>query len=172
VPPHVRLADVDDAAAIGAVHTRTWQVAYRGLMPQDFLDALDPVRRANGWRQSLEAGRLREATLVAEVDGQVVGFANVGPSRDEDAADTDGEVRAIYVDPEYWGSGAGRELMMRGLSELRAAGFDTAILWVLIDNARARRFYEAGGWVADGGTQTEDSFGVQVTEIRYRRPLP
>jgi hypothetical protein len=43
---------------------------------------------------------------------------------------------------------------------------------VLDSNARARRFYEAGGWHADGAAKQDDSFGVPMTEERYRRSLP
>lgn len=170
-PRHIRPATPDDAAAISDVHVRTWQAAYRGVLPQDYLDGLDPSQREAGWRRLLSERPPREATLVTEVDGQIVGFANVGPSRDEDAAESDGELRAIYVDPDRWDSGAGRELMIAGLDALHAAGFQQAILWVLIQNERARRFYEAGGWRADGAAKQEDSFGVQVSELRYRRPL-
>jgi hypothetical protein len=52
------------------------------------------------------------------------------------------------------------------------AGFDQVILWVLDSNARARRFYEAGGWRADEAAKQDDSFGVPMTKVRYRRPLP
>jgi L-amino acid N-acyltransferase YncA len=168
----IRPAAPADAAAIAAIHVRTWQVAYRGVMPPDFLDGLDPARRAIGWERTLAQPRPRESTLVADYGGVVVGFANVGPCRDEDALETDGEVRSIYVDPDRWDAGAGRALMVAGLAALSEAGFTTAILWVLIQNDRARRFYEAGGWRADGATKDEDSFGVQVSELRYRRPLP
>ncbi len=167
----IRRATTEDAAAIGAIHVRTWQAAYRGMMPQDYLDGLDPAGRAAGWQRLLSAPPPGDTTLVAEVDGRVVGFANVGRSRDDAADDGDGEVRAIYVDPDSWDSGAGRALMIAGLQALHESGFRNAILWVLVENERARRFYEAGGWRADGAAQQEESFGVQVSELRYRRPL-
>src|SRR5690242_5112387 len=81
----IRGATVDDAAGIGRVHVLSWQSAYRGLMPQEHLDGLRAEQRAAGWRRYLERGeRRREALLVAEDDGDVAGFAGVGPSRDED----------------------------------------------------------------------------------------
>jgi RimJ/RimL family protein N-acetyltransferase len=48
-------------------------------------------------------------------------------------------------------------------------GFAETVLWVLPANARARRFYEAAGWVADGAERTSEVFGVTVPEVRYRR---
>src|SRR5690606_41064361 len=61
-----------------------------------------------------------------------------------------GEVTAIYLRQAHWGRGIGRRLFAAVVDRLREAGFEEAILWVLDTNARARRFYEAAGWEADG----------------------
>jgi GNAT superfamily N-acetyltransferase len=156
---------------IGLVHVRSWQAAYRGLVPEEFLDGLDPVQRAGHWERQLSAeGEQPELVLVAEVDGQVVGFAAIGPSRDEDG-DRDGEVRAIYLTAEHWGQGIGTALMGSALDVLRRAGFSGATLWVLATNERGRRFYETGGWAPDGAVKEDDSRGFPITEVRYRRAL-
>jgi GNAT superfamily N-acetyltransferase len=156
---------------IGLVHVRSWQVAYRGLVPQDFLDRLDPVRRGEHWERQLSAkGEQSGRVLVAEVDGHVVGFAAIGPSSDEDGGG-DGEVRAIYLLVGYWGQGIGKALMGSALDALRQAGFSQATLWALVTNERARRFYEAGGWAPDGAVKLDDSRGFPITELRYHRQL-
>jgi hypothetical protein len=62
--------------------------------------------------------------------------------------------------------------MTAALGRLAAAGFAQATLWVLDANARARRFYEAGGWSDNGSVRTEDFQGLRLTEVRYRRQLP
>ena len=82
-----------------------------------------------------------------------------------------GELYAIYVLPEAWGSGAGPLLMAAALSALRENGFAVAILWVLEDNPRAQRFYEREGWTRDGGRREEEFLGVTITEIGYRITL-
>jgi GNAT superfamily N-acetyltransferase len=131
---------------------------------------MDPARRQQGWRQILQnAGSA--ATLVAEHESRgVVGFIHVSPSRD---ADTDpqltGEVQAVYLLPEYWGQGVGQLLMDAGLRRLAESGYREYVLWVLATNDRARRFYETGGWRPDGATKTDDSRGLPLTEVRYRR---
>jgi GNAT superfamily N-acetyltransferase len=167
----IRAARVADAAQIAVVHVRSWQGAYRGLMPQAYLDELDPAQRLTRWERSLaEVDAARTGVLVADVGGDLLGFASYSPSRDSDAdPGRVGEIGAIYLLPSAWGRGIGRRLMEATLSCLVTAGFVEVTLWVLDSNVRARRFYEAGGWSADGGQQLDESRGFPITQVRYRR---
>ncbi len=160
----VRTATVQDAEAIARVHVRSWQQAYAHVFPAEALAGLSVERRADSWRELLETSD----ALVAEDAEGVVGFANVGRSRDEDGV---GELYAIYVDPAAWGDGHGRRLIEAGEALLRDRGFVEATLWVLEDNPRARCFYEAAGWALDGASQTIEPLGVQAVEVRYRKSL-
>jgi GNAT superfamily N-acetyltransferase len=160
----IRIATGADADAIEAVRVRGWQTAYRHVFPPAELDAM-PVDGAR-LRPRLEKPPPGWATLVAQDDG-VIGFATIGPSRDETGL---GELYAIYVDPSAWSTGTGRELLLRAEAELRRY-YAVATLWVLEDNPRARRFYELGGWVPDGTRKAEDFLGVRVAEVRYRKEL-
>ena len=170
----VRPATLADADAIGMVHVRSWRSAYRGKMPQDHLDGLDPARRAEQWRRIMEETEpSRGGVLVAEAEGEgITGFASFGPSRD---SDTDprvtGEVFAIYADPAAWGTGIGRALMATAVTGLVRLGYANAILWVLDTNERARRFYALAGWEQDGANKTDDIRGFPITEVRYRKAL-
>ncbi len=103
------------------------------------------------------------------VDGTLEGFAHIGLARDE--PDTCGELYMLYVAPEAWGKGVGRALMSSLLGLLAASGFEEAILWVLEDNPRTRRFYELAGWHEDGGVKDEEWLGTAVREVRYRIAL-
>jgi hypothetical protein len=42
----VRTATAGDAMEVAKVHVRSWQAAYRGLVPDSYLDALRPEDRA------------------------------------------------------------------------------------------------------------------------------
>jgi ribosomal protein S18 acetylase RimI-like enzyme len=111
--------------------------------------------------------------LVADAGGRLSGFVSYGSARDDDAdSRRTGEIYAIYPMPAAWDLAIGRQLMTAALDHLSEAGFGQVILWVLDSNARARRFYEAGGWLADGAAKRDDSFGVRMTEVRYQRSLP
>jgi ribosomal protein S18 acetylase RimI-like enzyme len=161
----IRRATVEDARGIAELHTRTWQAAYRHILPAADLDALDVGEREERWRQNL--ARPEVPTFVVEEDGAFVGFVTVGPSRDPDC---DGELYGIYVAPEAWGSGAGAALTAAALGELHAR-YAEAALWVLEDNPRARRFYEKHGWSPDGTQKTGRQLGVDTAEMRYRISL-
>jgi GNAT superfamily N-acetyltransferase len=149
-----------DAEAVARVHVRTWQAAYAHVFPADRLANLSGDRRAEQWR--------RHPPLVAEDDEGIVGFVSVGASRDDDA---EGELYAIYVDPTRWGTGVGRELIGAGEAKLRELGHRDVVLWVLEDNPRARRFYEAAGWRVDGSRRPIEFLGVEVPEVRFRKRL-
>jgi ribosomal protein S18 acetylase RimI-like enzyme len=162
----VRPATVTDAPGMGRVHVRAWRAAYRGQMPDDYLDGLRASDRAAFWAAALGRDDRPGVVLVAEGDGEVVGFAALGPSPDPEGA---GELFAINVDPAHWGTGAGRALLTAAQDELARLGFAETVLWVLPGNARARRFYELAGWAADGTERTVDALGAVVPEVRYRR---
>jgi GNAT superfamily N-acetyltransferase len=169
----VRIAVPGDAAAIARVHVEGWRGGYGHVFPHDRLASLSVDRRREGWRRQLDAQRDPARTFVAEDGERVVGFADVSASRDSDAnAARVGELNAIYVLPDDWGRGFGQELMAAALSFLAAVGFEEARLWVLEDNPRARRFYEAAGWWLDGASKEDTFLDTRVTEVRYRIALP
>ncbi len=148
-----------DAPAIGEIHVRSWQAAYAGLIPEDFLARLSASSRAASWARRIGEGSGQ--VLVIEDDGIVAGFAAFGP----------GQLYALYLLPEFWGRGLGRTLHDRVVEELTG---DSAVLWVLATNERAKAFYVRQGWVDDGARQTEtiDDGRVTLEEMRFRRPLP
>lgn len=159
------------------VHVRSWQVAYRGLLPFALLARLDPAERAKRYSFATN-GPGTALTTVAVERGRIWGFATVGPARDSDAGGV-GELYAIYVDPSWWGRGLGRALIGEARRLLAERGHAEALLWVLAGNSRAESFYRADGWLPDGARRDEEigagwgpDSGVVVSELRYRRSLP
>ena len=164
----LRQATLDDARAIAAVHVRSWQGAYKGVVPSAVLNALSVEERARAWRQNLE--RRSSETWVAERNGQVVGWISAGRSRDADSTPATGEVWAIYVDPAFWRGGAGRGLWREAENYLIESGFSEVTVWVLKANGPAIAFYEASGLAIDSGVeQTVRLGGVELPEIRLRK---
>ncbi|HEY2477584.1 MAG TPA: GNAT family N-acetyltransferase [Solirubrobacterales bacterium] len=191
----LREARRGDELAVAEVHVRSWQEAYRGLMPAEFLDALDPRDRAG--RYTFEAtGADAPTTVLAVVSGEgdaedlsltncwevrsgssaspferIAGFVTYGPSRDEDLPGL-AEIRALYVDPDCHRGGLGRMLMAEARSRLAAEGYEEAFLWVLRGNTRGATFYEREGWRPDGTTRLENPYDIVSEVHRFRRPLP
>ncbi len=163
----IREAKLTDAGRIAEIHIKTWQFAYKGLMPDIFLAGLSVEARKTSWEKALSNPNPKERFFVAELDGKLVGFCGLGASRDNDAAEDTGELYAIYIDPDYMGIGAGSILMATGLAYLKEVGFNSATLWVLSTNTKTREFYEHKGWKADGKTKVEARQDFELHETRY-----
>lgn len=167
---NIREATAADSRAIATIHVRSWQAAYQGIMPAEYLESLSVEKREAIWRELLcnEASE----TFVAESQGAMQGWINIGPSRDADAHPQTAEVWALYVDPLYWGQGIGTALWAEALRRFAQLRFAEATLWVLRENDGAIRFYQAAGFhIEDGKVQTLDRSGAQLVEIRLRRQL-
>jgi ribosomal protein S18 acetylase RimI-like enzyme len=165
----LRPAAPADAGQIAAVHVRSWQVGYRGLLPDEYLDRLRPEERAERYLLGTEDPS-QPYTMVAIEKGAICGFATTAPARDSDAQGQ-GELCALYVDPASWGRGVGRALLFAAHRRLAGRAFDHGVLWVLVGNERAQRFYRAHGWAADGSRRLDHVWGAAVDEVRYRREL-
>jgi ribosomal protein S18 acetylase RimI-like enzyme len=164
----IRRATVQNAPALDRLNVRLLQAAYGGQMPDEQLNGQRPEEQAAAWKRGLRRDRARDPVLVVQQDDRVVGFAVVGPAHDPEGA---GELCAINVDPDHWGTGVGSALLAAAQAELARLGYAEAVLWVLPDNARARRFYELTGWTTEGTQRTSEVLGVVVPKVRYRRRL-
>ncbi|HEV2140702.1 MAG TPA: GNAT family N-acetyltransferase [Candidatus Dormibacteraeota bacterium] len=140
----MRPAEIEDAAAIAAVHVATWRSTYRGLLPADYLAALDEAGYDERWKRTLDEGVGR--VYVAEDEGRVVGFASGGPERAGEDGYA-GELYAIYILEQAQGRGHGRRLVQAVVGGLREMKLPDMIVWVLRDNGSARKFYERLGGI-------------------------
>ncbi|MFB7053238.1 GNAT family N-acetyltransferase [Streptomyces vinaceus] len=162
----------DDIDAVSALRVRGWQVAYAGLVPQDHLDGMSAEDDARRRRAGFASSRGSRWNLVAvDEDDVPVGWICFGPYRGVTDAAAPGEVYALYVEPGLIGRGIGRALLRAVHQHAGARQFATLQLWVLRDNARARRFYAAAGYAADGAVESDMYGETAVEEVRYRRAM-
>ncbi len=162
VPPpgvSLRLATLDDVTALALLHRQCWREAYSSIVGEALLETqLDLGRSEDNWRTQIENGRKR---LIALRGGVPIGFSSSGPSRDSDRPATR-ELYALYVAEAEWGRGVGRLLLAE---ELRG---ESASLWVLEENVRARDFYVRHGFAWDGARKRFDELGVwEVRMVRH-----
>jgi ribosomal protein S18 acetylase RimI-like enzyme len=173
----IRAATRDDADAITDVQVASWRAGYAHVFPDSVLYADDFESSRRTFWSSWRFAPGHRISIVLEPDGdgneRVIGFCSYGPERERARGFTGrGEVWAFYVHPDRWGSGAAAELMEHVEQRLQAEGFATAVLWVLHDNPRARRFYERHGWVPTGLEANFDEYcEVSVPEVEYRKEL-
>jgi GNAT superfamily N-acetyltransferase len=162
---NIRPARPEDRDAWLAVWKESATAGFLPLLPGG--EELPPVEPAL-WEELLAMPDL--TLLMAEDDGEVIGYLGCGASRDDDAGGAVGEVRSLFVISSRWRAGAGRALMEAALDDLRERGYSIATVWSFSANDRANRFYEAQGFKPDGATRTEERF-AGIPSLRYRRSL-
>lgn len=165
----VRCGAVSDIPSISNVGLQSWMNGFAGIFSEDLLNQLSApdllAERLMNWQSWFKEMSADEFILVAEADGDVIGYVHGGRSED----DSLGEMVGLYVAPGKWGLGAGTALMTAGGSELATRGFTEAVLWVFEKNTRAQLLYERLGWLPQPGvTRQRDFFGEIATEVAYR----
>jgi GNAT superfamily N-acetyltransferase len=160
-----REAAASDADAIAGLHTASWRKAYRGILPDSFLDGPIVDERREAWRSRLSSpSPHRQLVLLALHNESPVGFACV--LLDEEP------VRGACLDNLHvlsgcQGRGIGRQLFARAAQWTRAVEPTWPMhLWVFEENRPAIRFYDAlGGKVT--GRELRRCGGVDVPALCY-----
>ena len=154
------IASSDDRTAISRIYEESWKHTYKGIVPQDYLDAI-PVGL---WAKCFDDPGVY--TLIFIENGRIVGTSSFSKSRSAQYPDS-GEVISIYFLPEYIGRGYGSKLMGSVLDELKKRGFKEAFLWTLEDNDHAKHFYESNGFSCTEDFQDITIGGKKLREVRY-----
>jgi ribosomal protein S18 acetylase RimI-like enzyme len=138
----VRLAKPDDAEGIARVYIESWHDTYAAVLPMRLLCAMTPRGQSARWRQAIRARG--EAVFVAEDEKHgIVGMASCGRSRDR-ALHFDGEIYTLYVDPAFYGVGAGRAMLSGAFRWMTDREYESCVIWAHAKN-NARFFYEKMG---------------------------
>lgn len=154
------LLQKDDLYEVSHVYEKSWKSAYKNIIPQEYLDSI-PVGR---WAKSVNKSGMYN--LVATENLNIIGTCGFCRSRWEKYSDF-GEIVSIYFLPEYTGKGFGRIMLDKAIAELKKMGFESVLLWVLEDNATARRFYEKYGFVFSGEYMNDVIGGKKLREMMY-----
>lgn len=155
-----KMNETDSRAEISSVYEQSWKYAYRGIIPQDFLDGIP----SGQWCGAFD--HPDRHTLVMLDGNRIIGTSCYCKSRWDNFKDW-GEIISIYFLPEYMGKGYGSRLIEKVTEELEAMGFETIFLWVLEENHRARRFYEKCGFKNSGEYLEDNIGGKPLRELQY-----
>jgi GNAT superfamily N-acetyltransferase len=149
----IREARSEEGPILAAVQERASVAALAHIFPP----ALYPYPRgAVQARWAAAVGEPETRALIAVNEDQPVGAACV----------TFGWLEGLYVVPERWGTGLADTLHDRALEVVQELGSASCKLWVLEDNARARRFYERRGWRENGETRVVE-FPPNPLDVGY-----
>lgn len=140
----VRKATKKDSARIAEIIIFGKRVAYRSIFRNDEV-SFNEIQVIPLWEEYSNNPEKLEHMLVFD-DGIVKGVINCKPVEDEV------EICEFYVEPFFKGQGIGRELIQNVIAEAKTTQKKRIFLWVLEENASARRFYEANGFHANGET--------------------
>jgi len=158
----ITAATSEDAEAIAALQTLSWQTTYRGLFPDAFLDDDMAHRFDCHWRTMLADPPERSVILAARREGRILGFIAALPTEAPETAFIDN----IHIAPDAHGRGLGTKLMATCADRLTALGYRATYLKVAFENARARAFYRHLG-----GRESEkfldDIAGFRVPAARF-----
>lgn len=154
------IAKSDDRFAISKVYEKSWKYAYKGIVPQEYLDGIPEGQ----WALRIEQPDRKNMVMVQ--DGVIIGTSGFGKSRVMEMKGF-GEIISIYLLPEYMGKGYGRLLLRAVIDELKRMGFDKVFLWVLEENNGARRFYEKFGFVQTERCLLNNIGGKELKEVQY-----
>ncbi len=169
----VRLARTPDVDAVAAVNVRSWRQRFEGTLPSEVLDSMDPSDLAMVWASGiLNPPTALHRLLVAVDDGDIVGYAAIGPSQDPDAEGTTIELMALEVDPDRQRAGHGSRLMAAAVAHAESLGMLEAATWCAVDDEARRAFLQSAGWGPDTAYrdllvgETPDGEDLLVREAR------
>jgi len=138
----IRSANLDDAQAIADFHVKVWRQTYRDLAPVESYAVLDEAYRGKRWTKTLSSPEPGQLVLVARNGSRIVGIGAAGhPSHPIFAGR--GEIKFLYIDPDFRRRGVGRALLSRLATHLKQMQFPGAALSVVKGNDAALAFYTA-----------------------------
>ncbi len=160
----IKTASIQDVKDISRIHASSWKTAYKGIIPQEYLDNL----KDDFWVPAFEkwiSDHTITSKLIYEGD-KAIGCIAYGKSRDSSLPDW-GEIVSIYVLPEYFGRGYGKQLLESAINDMHCQGFENIYLWVLEDNTRAHKFYKKHGFLESEDRITCEISGKELIDFRF-----
>ena len=163
----IRLAVPSDAPDMAEVLMRSWETAYKDIIPSDF------IREKNATRPS-QFNRIitdeNANSYVIQYEGKTIGIMSIAASQDDDIDGGCYELQNIYLHPDHFQQGIGTHALTFAFNKARGINKTSMIVWVFADNSNSIQFYEKCGFIPDGKTKTLD-YGKAMKCIRMRRAL-
>lgn len=149
----------DDNQAIASIYAKSWKSAYRGILPQEYLDNVNSQKWMNIFEDT------SRQMFLAIQNETIIGVITCSKARDDRWFDW-GEIVSIYLLPDYYHHGIGTKLLQVALQELINQGYKQIYLWVLEENQSAIAFYKKNGFKESKEIVQVNIGGRLVNEIR------
>jgi GNAT superfamily N-acetyltransferase len=157
----IRHATPIDAREIEDLRIENWKIAYRGIVPDDYLEALSP--KYDDREKSLRD--VESKHYVAVDNNEIVGWVRGHRTQDDDCDEATYEIGAVYVKPSHWRQGIGKKLIDHLLGEVDHEHYQEVIVWTFRDYEQSNRFYQSLGFAKDEKTEQHTS-GPMTVRLR------
>jgi ribosomal protein S18 acetylase RimI-like enzyme len=143
----IRKAVAGDLPAVGRLGAELLLAHYR-FDPQRFMQGGADAEDGYAWFLGTQLDRPDSLVLVAESDGDVVGYlyAGIEPRNWKELREEAGFVHDILVHEDSRGAGIAQHLMDGAVEWFRQRGMPRAILWTAARNTQAHRLFERLGF--------------------------
>ena len=157
----IRKVAPGDEAVLAHIQTESWKAAFKDILTEKELTRCTNLERATQMYAGLLEAKKGNGYLL-EVGGKGHCIAWWDATRE---ADMEGwaELICIHSLQNNWGKGYGSKMMDKVLEDMAKAGYSKVMLWVFEENQKARKFYEAKGFVKGEKSKTIKG----VTEVMY-----
>lgn len=162
---HYRIATSEDWQIIAHTHARSWQISYRGILSDQYLDQEVMADRRQIWEKRFQQIADNQHAVLAMDKDQCCGFSCVYDGHDP----TWGALLDnLHVLPDWRGQGVGAKLLIAGAAWIYQRNPDMQYyLWVYEDNALARAFYEKMGGAEKETILDTQPDGRDARIVRY-----
>ena len=160
----IKHVSLEDIPLLSHILAASWRVAYRGMIPQDFLDSIEDERWVTPFTYRLTKGGMKADILY--VQQAACGCVVYGPSQNKNYSGW-GEICCLYLLPEYTRKGYGKQLLLFAMDQMKKENIHDFYLWALDENLSARKFYEKVGYTLTSDIYTVEMGGKLLTDYRY-----
>ena len=162
---HIRKVKQGDPDTLAYIQTESWKAAFKEILDADILEKCTNIDKARLMYQRL-LDENKGNGYILTVDDKPHCIAYWDKARDLELAGK-AELICIHSLPDNWRKGFGSKMMDMVLEDIKKSEYSEVVLWVFIDDLRARAFYEANGFVLSGVTKP----AFDTEEVLYSKFL-
>ena len=164
---NIRKAIAEDAYDLAFCHISSWQSAYKGIVPDEYLEKMliEKDQLIERYRNNIKDTGYPEYFCVM-YDGKIIGFIIINISFDNEKHNI-GEIWAVYLIEEFRNMGYGKEMLKFSIEKLKNLESEEIFLWVFEENIKARKFYEKNNFNYNGEKRENSWYGKPLIQLKY-----